>query len=119
MLTYNKGEAMQKLESLIAKGRQSAATVIDHVMTHQPQDRLPVASRMQFTHDSSAVRVNFPEHQSGEIIGQGIHRHALGQMAQTIDMPMKFLDSLQDEKLPFGRELLAHNLNTIFHERFA
>jgi hypothetical protein len=120
MLTYNKGEAMQKLESLIAKGRQSAATVIDHVMTHQPQDRLPVASRMQFSHgDNNAIAVSFPEHQTSEVINQTIHRHALGQMAQTIDMPMKFLDSLQDEKLPFGRELLAHNLNTIFHERYA
>jgi hypothetical protein len=39
-------------------------------------------------------------------------------MAQTTDMPVKFLDSLQVTAEPWGRELLAHNLQTVFNCRF-
>ena len=39
-------------------------------------------------------------------------------MAQTADMPMKFLDSLRAVAEPWGRELLAHNLQTVFNRRF-
>ena len=39
-------------------------------------------------------------------------------MAQTTDMPVKFLDSLQATAEPWGRELLAHNLQTVFNRRF-
>ena len=31
---------------------------------------------------------------------------------------MKFLDSLQAVAEPWGRELLAHNLETVFNRRF-
>jgi len=39
-------------------------------------------------------------------------------MAHTTDMPVKFLDSLQAVAEPWGRELLAHNLQTVFNRRF-
>jgi hypothetical protein len=39
-------------------------------------------------------------------------------MAHTTDMPVKFLDSLPAVAEPWGRELLAHNLQTVFHRRF-
>ena len=32
---------------------------------------------------------------------------------------MKFVDALQNTGEPWGRELLAHNLNTVFHNRTA
>jgi hypothetical protein len=40
-------------------------------------------------------------------------------MAQTTDLPLKFIDSLQFASEPWGKELLAHNLRTLFQNRFA
>jgi hypothetical protein len=112
-----RSNAIAKLEGIITKGRESALTVINHVMTNQPQDALAKASALGFTadHTAKAVRMQFPTVDQRHDVR--IHRHALGQVAQFVDMPMKFVDSLQDEKSDWGRELLAHNLNTIFHER--
>jgi len=36
-------------------------------------------------------------------------------MTQATDMPVKFLDSLQAVAEPWGRELLAYNLQTVFN----
>ena len=51
-------------------------------------------------------------------VDQTLHRNAIHQMAQTTDMPVKFIDSLQSPAEPWGRELLAHNLQTVFNCRF-
>ena len=40
----SKTAAHHKLETLIARGRETAGTVIDHVMKNQPTDRLARAS---------------------------------------------------------------------------
>jgi len=53
-----------------------------------------------------------------EKVDQTLHRNAICQMAQTTDMPVKFLDSLQAVAEPWGRELVAHNLQTVFNRRF-
>lgn len=39
-------------------------------------------------------------------------------MAQTTELPLKFIDSLQQTTEPWARELLAHNLKTVFANRF-
>ena len=52
-----------------------------------------------------------------EKVDQTLHRNAIYQMAQTTDMPVKFLDSLQAVAEPWGRELLAYNLQTVFNRR--
>jgi hypothetical protein len=118
MLTTNYQQALDKLQALVAGGRQNAAKVIEHVMAHQPTDRIVKGKAMQFeASPSRGLIVNLPDSQGP--ITEKIHRNALNQMAQDIDMPMKFLDTLANEKAAWGSELLAHNLNTIFHERFA
>ncbi len=38
-------------------------------------------------------------------------------MAHSSDLPLKFIDTLENTAAPWGRELLAHNLNTIFTNR--
>ena len=53
-----------------------------------------------------------------EKVDQTLHRNAICQMAQTTDMPVKFLDSLQAVAEPWGRELLAYSLQTVFNRRF-
>ena len=47
----SKTAAHHKLETLIAKGRETAGTVIDHVMNNQPTDRLARASALHFQAD--------------------------------------------------------------------
>ena len=109
-------QAMDKLNNLINQGRTSAGSVIEHVMTHQPQDAIVRGKALTFRadHEKKAVALMM-----GDALDHRIHRHALNQMATAVDMPMKFLDSLANEKAEWGRELLAENLNTIFHNRFS
>ena len=114
----SKSQAMDKLNALVNTGRQSATSVIEHVMTHQPTDRIVKGRSLQFeASPNRGLIVNLPNGEGP--ITETIHRHAVNQMALAVDMPMKFLDSLAEEKAAWGKELLAHNLNTIFHERFA
>ena len=116
----SKTAAHHKLELLIEKGRATAGSVVEHVMKHQPEDRLVRSSDLSFVANAgnSEVSVSFP-HGSGAQTqtGQSLHRNALTQMAQATELPLKFVDALQDTGASWGRELLAHNLNTIFQQR--
>jgi hypothetical protein len=116
----SKTAAYHKLETLIAKGRETAGTVIDHVMNNQPTGRLARASALHFQADpgTTAIAVVYPDGAAiAERLNQRLHRNALVQMAHTSDLPLKFIDGLQDTAAPWGRELLAHNLNTVFANR--
>ena len=116
----SKQQALDKLNALVTRGRQSATSVIEHVMTNQPTDRIIKGSAIQFKPDptKNGVLAEVPIGE-GNVLDEGIHRNALNQMALAVDMPMKFLDSLANERAAWGKELLAHNLNKIFHERFS
>lgn len=122
MLVSSEGRqrAHDKLFEFIRTGTQSAERVINHVLDNQPTDELPRGGSLQFDGlvSKDAIAVQYPA-RGGEIVTRTLHRHAIGQMAQTIDMPVKFLDSLQDTHAQWGRELLAHNLQTVFHNRHA
>ena len=115
----SKNQAVSKLESLIERGRSRAASVIDHVMRHQPTDRLVRGDALQFraAENLPEILITLPDREQ-EKVDQTLHRNAIYQMAQTTDMPVKFLDSLQAVAEPWGRELLAHNLQTVFNRRF-
>ena len=115
----SKNQAVSKLESLIERGRSRAASVIDHVMRHQPTDRLVRGDALQFraAENLPEILITVPDREQ-EKVDQTLHRNAIYQMAQTTDMPVKFLDSLQAVAEPWGRELLAHNLQTVFNRRF-
>lgn len=116
--TEGRQNALDKLNALVEKGRAKASAVIEAVMTNQPTDRIVTGRSLSFQPTQTGVGVTLPEFRGG-VTDLRIHRHALNQMALSVDMPMKFLDSLADEKSAWGKELLAHNLNTIFHERFS
>ncbi len=116
----SKNEAVAKLGALIERGRSRAANVIDHVMRHQPTDRLVRGDALQFraAENLPEILITLPDREQ-EKVDQTLHRNAIYQMAQTTDMPVKFLDSLQAVAESWGRELLAHNLQTVFNRRFA
>jgi len=110
MLTVNKNEAITKLNRLIEDGRQNAGRVIEHVMQNQPQDFIVKANALQFSGNGGLrVALNGAEH--------GVHRFALGQIAEVANLPVKFLDSLAGSE--WGRALIAHNLSQIFAHRDA
>ena len=115
----SKNQAVSKLESLIERGRSRAANVIDHVMRNQPTDRLVRGDALEFraADNLPEILITLPDREQ-EKVDQTLHRNAIYQMAQTTDMPVKFLDSLQAVAEPWGRELLAHNLQTVFNRRF-
>ncbi|HME33505.1 MAG TPA: acyl-CoA dehydratase activase [Terriglobales bacterium] len=115
----SKNQAVSKLEALIERGRSRAANVIDHVMRNQPTDRLARGETLQFraADNLPEILMTVPDREHG-IIEQSLHRNAVYQMAQATDMPVKFIDSLQSVAEPWGRQLLAHNLQTVFNRRF-
>jgi hypothetical protein len=110
MLTVNKNEAITKLNRLIEDGRQNAGQVIEHVMTHQPQDFIVKANALEFSENGDlTLALNNAEF--------GVHRFALGQIAENASLPVKFVDSLTASE--WGRALIAHNLSEIFKHRNA
>lgn len=116
----SKTAAASKLEQLIARGRKTASDVVDHVMNHQPSDRLARGADITFKpeQESRSISVEYLDPSTGTI-QQRLHRNAIQQMAQTTDVPIKFIDALLQTEDPWGRELLAHNLRTIFENRLA
>jgi hypothetical protein len=108
MLTVNKNEAITKLNRLIEDGRQNAGQVIEHVLANQPQDYIVKANAIQFS-GNGGLKVAL---QNAEF---GVHRFALGQIAENANLPVKFLDSLTASD--WGRALVAHNFNEIFKHR--
>jgi hypothetical protein len=117
----SKTAAYHKLETLIERGRTTASNVVDYVMNNQPNDRLAQAGQMDFQLDSDSgqLLVSYPDRYaaSGKLV-QKLHRNALSQMAGTANLSMKFVDSLQNGTGRWGTELLDHNLNMIFRNRF-
>src|ERR1017187_1749077 len=115
----SKNQAVSKLEALIERGRSRAANVIDHVMRNQPTDRLARGEALQFRAADTLpeILMTIPDREQGTI-EQSLHRNAVYQMAQATDMPVKFIDSLQSVAEPWGRQLLAYNLQTVFNRRF-
>lgn len=96
----------EKMEAIIAKGRASAIAVVEQVQSQVPQDRIAPANRLTIGSGGDKYTLKIPETDA-----QFIHEHAIGQVAQKTNMPAKFLDDLSDK--PWGRELVAHNLNTL------
>lgn len=114
----SKTAAAHKLEQLIAQGRARAGAVIDHVMNNQPTDRLLPGANLSFeAEDEDGVQVSIAD-SAGGTIRQRLHRHAIQQMAQTTDLPLKFIDGLLNTSEQWAKELLAHNLDMIFANRF-
>ena len=115
--SQDKQAAKDKLYGLIQQGAQSAITTIDQVMRSHPKDELPRGGELRFeglvSRGEIITQYNTPE---GPVTRR-LHRNAVNQMAQVADMPMKYVDSLRETREPWGQELLAHNLQTVFHQR--
>ena len=65
-------------------------------MCHQPTDRLVRGDALEFraADNLPEILVTVPDRER-EKVDQTLHRNTIYQMAQTTEMPVKFLDSLQ------------------------
>ena len=94
-----------KLEGLIEKGQASAGTVIEQIMSAQPIDRVVLGQNIGYgVEGTSIVAQNLKKPGTAKV-----HEHALQQMAARVDLPWSYAQSLRES--PWGRELLAENLN--------
>jgi hypothetical protein len=112
MLTINKNAAVEKLNSLIQNGHVYAQRVIENVISNQPTDYITNANALHFAaHESTGANLTMMV--KDKVFG--LHRFALGQLAEVATVPTKFIDSLASND--WGRQLIAHNLNEIFSHR--
>lgn len=98
----------QRIEEIIAKGRDGAKRVFRHVMENQPQDKLVNTEKLSFETKEGRLEVMAPS-----LEPEKIHRNALGQMAERVSLPMAYINTLES-KGSWGLDLLAENLSTLY-----
>ncbi len=115
----SKNAAVTKLNTLIENGRAHAQKVIEHVLNNQPTDYLNSGRDIKVVRneDNGSLAIEHFDEKNNPV-RHTLHRNALSQLANTADLPVRFVDSLETVG-PWGRDLLRHNLQTILHERFA
>lgn len=99
----------EKLEKEIDSGRASAAVVIEKVQKEFPHDEIVPTAVLKFGTTGGALIL----HKGGGNDMQTIHEHALGQIAERASVPMPFVRGLLGNG-DWGRDLLAHNFQTIY-----
>jgi len=112
--------ALRKLEEYVQTKVSSANAVVEQVMTQVPQDRIVPAPLLHFIGGDGPLEVGFPLKSGGpkeDYRSELIHLNALHQISERADIPRAYVESLRGE--PWGRALLAENLNTLFRNRFA
>lgn len=104
--------AREKLQEFITREQARARTAVQRILTEVPQDAVVRAP---------AVRVGVPTEGHLQLgvgdraLGQ-LHSHALDQLATRLGMPTRYVHELQTT--PWGRRLVAENLNTLAREGF-
>lgn len=103
-----------KLEEIIHNGMKSAEQVVEQIQSRQVQDRIV---------RTTAIRIQSEDGQrwdmaAGEFAAP-LHDHAFGQVVADAGIGMKFIDHVRDEAqgCPWGKELVAHTLNTVLANR--
>lgn len=100
--------AREKLERTIEEGRARAAEVLEQVQNQIPEDKIIDGKILQFVPVASGVEVSVALRDEN----QAIHDHAMQQIAERANMPIRYVRHLQGQE--WGPELLAHNLNQLY-----
>jgi len=133
--------AKAHFESLIEGGKKSGTSVIEKVMTEVPNDQIvrgralrfdgqadrddglpagilaaiPEVAKPKADTDVSPLIQETLERTEAERRKLGVHRHALSQICQRVNLPWRFALGLQEvERESWGLPLLAHNLNELY-----
>jgi hypothetical protein len=110
----NRQVAYGHLERFIDQGRARSQAAVEQVMTEVPTDRVVRPEHVAFTPTEYGVGMDI----SGSPQTFALHRNAVHQVGGRLDIPTRFMDDLSDQG-DWGRDLLAHNLNTLMQRRFA
>ena len=101
------------MEEIIHKGIESAARVIEDIQARVVQDSVNRTAAARIEQADGTWKLA-----AGDILAP-LHSHAFAQVVNDAGMPKKYADELaqQANGTPWGRELVAHNLNTILSHR--
>lgn len=111
----------QKLEGMIHSSVARVERVVEQVHNDQPTDMIGLGKKLTFGTEPDASVANASKGIRNLIInvpGNGalaIHDHALGQIADRVKIRnLRTVVNELDDRGDWGRELIAHNLNTLY-----
>jgi len=110
----DRSQAGVRLQQVIDEHRASAAGAVQHALDTVPRDSVVRASALRFSaliEDDGLLMQAGAEGQ--DVQTWGLHRHALGQIAESASVPMTYVDTLLDGE-GWQRELLADVLTTTY-----
>lgn len=105
-------KAEQVLNDRIKGHLAKTTAVLEKIEKHQPTDKVVRAKAMTFKSDDEAVEGVLIK--PGDRDYEGVHHFAMGQIGERAGLPRAYQDRLRANK-GWGTELLAHNLNELFH----
>jgi len=103
--------AETKLGEYIDRGRANTDAVVAQVMNQVPVDRVVRSSAIRFHADEKEPLTIL----MGDVDAELLHHNAVRQVAGRLDIPGAYVDDLNSS--PWGRTLLAENLNTLMVHR--
>lgn len=102
-----------KLDDAINATQASAMSVIEKVQRETPNDRLAHSQALTFAVGPDGnILMGLNNRQAPGYFQEGLHKHALQQVADRAGIPTLYLNRLLDR--PYGAELIVENLSTIF-----
>jgi len=105
--------AEKKMNARFRLGEMEEAALIEQVAKNVIVDKL-VPPRMMVFHPAHKCSARLEVSYNAERI-YSIHRHAFGQLCSKVSFPMSYANSLLSSE-DWRLDLLAHNLNRLFHE---
>jgi hypothetical protein len=105
--------AQAQIERRFPQGEAQEQALLDVVGKTVIHDRLVPPGKMTFL-GHAVPDLGLDYQRPGEPI-YTIHRHALGQLCAKVSLPISYVNLLQVKDEPWRLELLAHNLNELYH----
>jgi hypothetical protein len=109
--------ARHRLAQCISKNEEEQNRILQRVVSHVIVDRLVHPLSMEFVWPSTWSEIGVQIDAGGAVgVGepQGIHRHALGQMADTSGLTRTYLNRLRESGKEWMHDLLVYNLGELF-----
>lgn len=114
--------AEEAAERRFEKGEDEQNALLNLVANTHIRDRLvqPVAARFEVVDDKASLpqlMLRYKKDKKWEEEPYSIHRHALGQLAAKVELPMAYVNRLnaRNKDLEWRTTLLTKNFNDLFH----
>jgi hypothetical protein len=114
--------ARKKADNRFIIGKNQKDAILDRVATTVIRDKLVAPAAMTFIPSHKIPSLHPEVVSDSELLLQygqrevlKVHRHALGQLAGKVELPMNFVNRLRSSKDDWRMSLLAHNFNELFH----